>query len=57
MWSGNDGDTLPIMALGGYGVVSVLSHLVGVQIKEMIDSFVGGANVEAAEIHAGFCPW
>ena len=56
VWSGNDGDTLPIMALGGYGVVSVLSHLVGVQIKEMIDSFVGGANVEAAEIHGRLLP-
>ena len=56
MWSGNDGDTLPIMALGGYGVVSVLSHLVGVQIKEMIDSFVGGANVEAAKIHGRLLP-
>ena len=56
VWSGNDGDTLPIMALGGYGVVSVLSHLVGVQIKEMIDSFVGGANVEAAKIHGRLLP-
>ena len=56
VWSGNDGDTLPIMSLGGYGVVSVLSHLVGVQIKEMIDSFVGDANVEAAEIHGRLLP-
>jgi len=28
VWSGNDGDTLPILALGGYGVISVVSHLV-----------------------------
>ena len=56
VWSGNDGDTLPIMALGGYGVVSVLSHLVGVQIKEMIDSFVVGANEDAAEIHGRLLP-
>ncbi len=56
VWSGNDGDTLPIMSLGGYGVVSVLSHLVGVQIKRMIDSFVRGANEEAAEIHGRLLP-
>ena len=56
VWSGNDGDTLPIMSLGGYGVVSVLSHLVGVQIKRMTDSFVGGANEEAAEIHGRLLP-
>ena len=36
VWSGNDGDTLPILNLGGYGVISVTSHLVGSQIKEMI---------------------
>ena len=56
VWSGNDGDTLPILALGGYGVVSVLSHLVGVQIKRMIESFVRGENDEAAAIHGRLLP-
>ena len=51
VWSGNDSDTLPILALGGYGVISVISHLVGSQIKEMIDSFVSGKTDEAARIH------
>ena len=32
VWSGNDGDILTILALGGYGVVSVAAHLVGQQI-------------------------
>src|SRR3954471_729066 len=32
VWSGNDADILTIMALGGYGVVSVAAHLVGQQI-------------------------
>jgi len=36
VWSGNDSDTLPILTLGGYGVVSVAANLVGNQIKEMI---------------------
>jgi len=36
IWSGNDSDTYPLLSLGGYGVVSVASHLVGNQIKEMI---------------------
>lgn len=56
VWSGNDGDTLPILALGGYGVVSVLSHLVGVQIKRMIESFVRGQNDDAADIHGRLLP-
>ena len=42
VWSGNDSDTLPILALGGYGVISVASHLVGNEIKKMIDSFMIG---------------
>ncbi len=51
VWSGNDGDTLPILALGGYGIISVASNLVGSQIKEMIDSFTSGKTDKAAEIH------
>lgn len=56
VWSGNDGDTLPILALGGYGVISVASNLVGSQIKEMIDSFTGGKTDKAAEIHHHLLP-
>ena len=56
VWSGNDGDTLPILALGGYGIISVASHLVGNQIKEMIDSFINGKTERAAEIHRHLLP-
>ncbi|MBI4496921.1 MAG: dihydrodipicolinate synthase family protein, partial [Chloroflexi bacterium] len=56
VWSGNDGDTLPILAMGGYGVVSVASHLVGVQIKEMIDLFLARRTEEAAAIHRRLLP-
>lgn len=56
VWSGNDGDTLPILALGGYGVISVASHLVGNQIREMIDSFINGRTGEAADIHRRLIP-
>ncbi len=56
VWSGNDSDTLPILALGGYGVISVASNLVGSQIKEMIDSFTGGKTDKAAEIHRHLLP-
>jgi len=56
VWSGNDTDTFPIMALGGYGIISVASHLVGNQIKQMIDSFVSGQVAEAAAIHRRLLP-
>jgi len=42
IWSGNDSDTFAQMCEGSYGVVSVASHLVGLQIKRMIDLTVAG---------------
>jgi 4-hydroxy-tetrahydrodipicolinate synthase len=56
VYSGNDGDTLLLLALGGYGVVSVASHLVGVQIKDMMDKFLEGKTQEAASIHRYLLP-
>ncbi|MFC1898882.1 4-hydroxy-tetrahydrodipicolinate synthase [Chloroflexota bacterium] len=56
IWSGNDGDTLHILTLGGYGVISVASHLVGNQLKDMIDSFLNGKIAKAAEIHRHLLP-
>ncbi|OGO24268.1 MAG: 4-hydroxy-tetrahydrodipicolinate synthase [Chloroflexi bacterium RBG_16_50_9] len=56
VWSGNDTDTFNLMALGGYGVISVASHLVGKQIKEMIDKIVSGKIAEASAIHRHLLP-
>ncbi|HEY51106.1 MAG TPA: 4-hydroxy-tetrahydrodipicolinate synthase [Dehalococcoidia bacterium] len=56
VWSGNDTDTFSLMALGGYGIISVASHLVGKQIKQMIDSFVSGEVAESAAIHRHLLP-
>jgi len=56
VWSGNDSDTLPILGLGGYGVISVASHLVGNQISEMINSAVRGEIDEATAIHHHLSP-
>ncbi len=56
VWSGNDSDTLPLLAVGGYGIISVASHLVGNQIKEMINNFINGKTIEAADIHRHLLP-
>ena len=56
VWSGNDADTLPILAIGGYGVVSVTAHLVGRQIQTMIQSFLAGDTATAAAIHRRLMP-
>jgi len=51
IYSGDDSLTLPMLALGCYGVVSVASHLVGEQIQQMIQAFVQGKPAEATNIH------
>jgi 4-hydroxy-tetrahydrodipicolinate synthase len=51
VWSGNDGDTLLILAVGGYGVICVLSHLTGLQMKQLIESYLAGRTEEAAKTH------
>ncbi len=56
VYSGNDSDTLPILALGGYGVISVASHLIGLQIKSMMENFLRGEIKIAAEIHRYLLP-
>jgi 4-hydroxy-tetrahydrodipicolinate synthase len=56
VYSGNDSDTFPILALGGYGVISVASHLVGIQIKDMMEKFLDGKPQEAAKIHRHLLP-
>jgi len=56
IWSGNDSDVFPIMTSGGYGVISVVSHLVGNQLKEMIGSIISGKIDKAAAIHRHLLP-
>ncbi len=56
VYSGNDADTFPILGLGGYGVIGVITHLVGKQYKQMMDDFLAGRVVESARLHRGFIP-
>lgn len=56
VWSGNDGDNLAILSMGGYGAVSVLSHLVGNQIQAMYDAWEAGDSAKAGEIQVRLAP-
>jgi len=56
VYSGNDADTFPILGLGGYGVIGVITHLVGKQYKKMMDDFSAGKIEQAAKLHRGFIP-
>ena len=56
VWSGNDGETLPMLSVGSYGVVCVTSHLVGKQMKGLIEDYLAGRVEEAAGTHRRLLP-
>jgi 4-hydroxy-tetrahydrodipicolinate synthase len=56
IWSGNDNDTFLIMALGGYGVIGVTTHLTGKQYQKMIELIIADRIQEAAAIHRKLVP-
>lgn len=51
VWSGDDALTLPILSVGGIGVVSVTANLVPWAVEEMIQAFEGGKTEKALRIH------
>lgn len=56
IYSGDDSLTLPVLSVGGDGVVSVASHLVGRQLKDMVTSFLAGKVDHALELHLQLLP-
>ena len=56
IYAGDDSLTLPILAIGGSGVVSVASHLVGNDIQQMIGAFESGQHQLAAQLHLKMLP-
>jgi len=56
VYSGDDALTLPMMAIGAFGVISVVSHVAGLQIKSMLDAFVSGDVTGAASLHCQLLP-
>ncbi len=51
VYTGEDSQTLPTLAIGGYGVVSVASHVVGNEMADMINSYEKGDVVHAKDLH------
>ena len=56
IYSGDDSLLLPMLSVGAVGVVSVASHIVGLQLKTMIESFQKGEISIALEIHEKLQP-
>ena len=49
VYSGDDALTLPVLSVGGYGLVSVAAHIIGAELKAMIEAFYADP-VRASEI-------
>ena len=56
IYCGDDSLTLPMLALGCSGVISVVSHVVGSEIQQMVKAFLAGDTVRAAQIHMELFP-
>ena len=56
LYSGDDGLTLPVLAIGGTGIVSVASHVIGNEMQAMVDAFFSGRNADAAKLHQRLLP-
>ncbi|WP_018922498.1 4-hydroxy-tetrahydrodipicolinate synthase [Salsuginibacillus kocurii] len=56
VYSGDDSMTLPLLSIGGDGVVSVAAHLIGTKMEQMIDSFFKGEVQRAAQLHRECLP-
>ena len=56
VYSGDDGLTLPLLAIGGQGIVSVASHIVGNDMQLMIKAYDEGNKELASKIHRALLP-
>ena len=56
LYTGDDGNTLPVLSIGGVGVISVAAHVIGNEMQEMITKFLDGNISEAAKLHQKLLP-
>ena len=56
IYSGDDSLTLPMMSVGAYGVISVASHVIGKEMKSMINLYKSGRFEEATAMHLKLYP-
>ncbi|MEH7107823.1 4-hydroxy-tetrahydrodipicolinate synthase [Bacillus sp. JJ1764] len=56
LYSGDDSMTIPVLAIGGTGVISVSSHVIGKEMQEMVYSFFEGDIKKAAKLHQHLLP-
>lgn len=56
IYSGDDSMTLPMLALGCSGIVSVAAHVIGDEMKEMVDAWFDGDTAQATKWHLDLFP-
>ncbi len=56
LYSGDDGLTLPSLAVGSAGIVSVASHVIGNEMQEMVQAFESGDVQKAGKLHRTLLP-
>ncbi|SFJ23778.1 4-hydroxy-tetrahydrodipicolinate synthase [Thermoflavimicrobium dichotomicum] len=56
VYSGDDALTLPVLSVGGAGVVSVASHILGKELKAIINHYLEGNVKQAAELFRKYLP-
>lgn len=56
VYTGDDSAGLPALSVGAHGIVSVASHVVGKQMKQMIEAYLGGDVKQAAKLHGQLLP-
>lgn len=56
IYSGNDDQIIPVLSLGGKGVISVLSNIIPKQTHDMVDFYLNGQTREALKIQLNYLP-
>lgn len=56
LYTGDDSNTLPVLSIGGRGVISVASHIIGNEMQELISLFENGDVKKAALLHRRLLP-
>lgn len=56
LYSGDDSLTIPVLAIGGAGVISVSSHVIGKEMQEMVQAFLNGEHAAASKLHQRLLP-
>lgn len=56
VYSGDDALVLPLLAVGGDGIISVASHIAGLEMQRMIQDFKDGKTAKSASMHQALLP-